>query len=106
MTTERQEKFHSKKSHKDPTEQCHWCRVERMKCEQKEYRFDDRIEAAIELVKVNLQRRARGRDRLNFYQCIWCDRWHFTTPPQRGKAKREQGLQRHEAYIRELERRG
>jgi hypothetical protein len=107
MTRESIEKYHRKKSHKVETiEECPLCQTQKRKCQGKHYRFDDRLEAAIHLVKVNVERKKRGATpRLSLYQCKWCDQWHYNTPPQRGQARRTKSETRKEMIIRELERR-
>jgi hypothetical protein len=106
MSLEQIEKYHRKKAHEYPLEECHFCLAQKTKCQKKHYRFDDRLEAAINLVKVNVERKKRGATpRLSLYQCKWCDQWHYTTPSQRGQTRRTKAETRKEMIIRELERR-
>ena len=106
MTAEAIEKYHRKKSHDSTVDECHLCGIQKSKCRSKHYRYDNRLDAAIDLVKINVERKKRvPTPRLSLYQCRWCDQWHFTTPPQRGLARRTKAQVREEMIIRELERR-
>ena len=106
MSLEAMEKYHRKKAHDLTLEECHLCGIQRSKCHAKQYRHNNRLDAAIELVKINVERKKRGATpRLALYQCRWCDQWHYTTPSKRGLARRTKAQVREEMIIRELERR-
>lgn len=106
MTAEAIEKYHRKKAHEPPLDECHLCGIQKSKCRAKHYRYEDRLDAAIDLVKINVERKKRGAaPYLILYQCKWCDQWHYTKPPKRGQAKRTKAQTRAKIIIRELERR-
>ena len=105
MSMEQIQRYHQNKDHSDPIEHCRYCWDEQIKCWAKMYRYTNRTEAALNLVLVNKQRKARGESPLRPYECQWCDEWHYTRTKQRGQSKRQRNQMRHEMIVRELERR-